>query len=852
MRADRAAPLRLLAAVLLGLALAAPASAQIAFRASASASASSGSSLAVAVPTGTAANDVMIASVTFRPCNSSSGNACTKTIGAPTGWTLVDSIDQRTGGGTGGYGLRLYVYRRVATATEPANYTWTFGGSPSLSGAVGAILTFSGVDTTNPIVSSSTRATSAGQNHAAAGISPQSEPEVMLVSTHATLSSGRWTPPPGMTERVDRASLSVPNDLGVSLEMNTEAYINRGNTGTRTAVLSRPPQGDTGATQMLALRPGAPAAVLPGGFNAFEPSTASGAITGVIRTKVAGTAFTLAVVALNAARTAVLTTFTGTVTVELLDASDDSGALNATTGCRSSWTSLRTVSPNPSFMAANNGRIDVTFNEPNAWRDVRVRVTYTSGGTTVAGCSTDDFAIRPSSFASLQATDTNDTTAGLARVLNNTSATSGVVHRAGRPFTVLASAVSSTGAVTTGYSGSPALAIASCVTPSGCSAGSFAGTLNAAAGAVTGGATYGEAGVITAILSDTTFAAVDAGDSTLAERTIESAAVTIGRFVPDAYRLSLANAPAFDPPLCGAGPSTQSLVFVGQAFSFGPAPSVLATPVNASGQVLANARPRFGTAAVTTTLAATGAPVALAGTVSASSVTTSSTATIAFSAGSFSFTRGATPVASFTPSIAMTVDVSDTTETATAGNTAILDEATLSIDPIAFSGGAGTFHYGRVQLYPAVGDYRRDLVVPLEVQAWNGLGWMPLAAAAACVSAGATTFAYSQPTGGLAGGGGAFNCATRVAVTVTTANGRAAIAIANPPYTGTTQPSAMTMTLNLLSAASGTSCSAIGTGTAATTAAMPWLASPAGANPSARVTWGRVRGDLVNLRERFD
>jgi hypothetical protein len=33
---------------------------------------------------------------------------------------------------------------------------------------------------------------------------------------------------------------------------------------------------------------------------------------------------------------------------------------------------------------------------------------------------------------------------------------------------------------------------------------------------------------------------------------------------------------------------------------------------------------------------------------------------------------------------------------------------------------------------------------------------------------------------------------------------------------------------------------------------MPWLASPLGANPSARVTWGRVRGDLVNLRERFD
>jgi len=200
----------------------------------------------------------------------------------------------------------------------------------------------------------------------------------------------------------------------------------------------------------------------------------------------------------------------------------------------------------------------------------------------------------------------------------------------------------------------------------------------------------------------------------------------------------------------------------------------------------------------------------------------------------------------------MTVDVSDTTETATAGNTAINDEATLTISPIAFSPAASPFYYGRAQLYPTVGDYRRDLVVPLEIQAWNGLGWMPLTAAAACVSTGATTFAYSQPTGGLAGGGGGFNCGTRVAGTVTTSNGRAAISLANPPNTGTTQPSAMTVTLNLLSTASGQSCSAPNTSTAATTAAMPWLASPSGANPSARVTWNRVRGDAMYVRERFD
>jgi len=62
----------------------------------------------------------------------------------------------------------------------------------------------------------------------------------------------------------------------------------------------------------------------------------------------------------------------------------------------------------------------------------------------------------------------------------------------------------------------------------------------------------------------------------------------------------------------------------------------------------------------------------------------------------------------------------------------------------------------------------------------------------------------------------------------------------------------MTLTLNVLAAASGTSCSALNTTTPATTSAMPWLSWPNGTNPSARVTWGRARGDSMYLRERFD
>jgi hypothetical protein len=58
-----------------------------------------------------------------------------------------------------------------------------------------------------------------------------------------------------MTEAADRSSLAVPNDLGISLEVNYEPRAAAGATGARTATHSNPPASDTGAAHMLALRP---------------------------------------------------------------------------------------------------------------------------------------------------------------------------------------------------------------------------------------------------------------------------------------------------------------------------------------------------------------------------------------------------------------------------------------------------------------------------------------------------------------------------------------------------------------------------------------------------------------------
>lgn len=214
-----------------------------------------GLKLVIPVPAGTQANDVMIASIAVRPCSSTSGGACIVSVTPPAGWTLVRTVDQASGGGTGGFGNRLYVYRRVAGNAEPASYTWVIGGTPVHAGAVGGILSFSGVDTTNPLVAEAGQATGFSSNHTAPSIDTGAITETMLVSSHTVNSSGIWTAPAGMTEAMDIASLPVPDDLGLALEMNYEPRSAAGPTGSRTATLANPPAPDTGATHMLALRP---------------------------------------------------------------------------------------------------------------------------------------------------------------------------------------------------------------------------------------------------------------------------------------------------------------------------------------------------------------------------------------------------------------------------------------------------------------------------------------------------------------------------------------------------------------------------------------------------------------------
>jgi len=190
-----------------------------------------------------------------------------------------------------------------------------------------------------------------------------------------------------------------------------------------------------------------------GSFNVFEPTTAANAVSGVVKTKVAGSGFNLDIVAIVGG--AQFNGFNDSVTVDLIGNNTTGVGLDANNCPTSSSTVLA------SFTAAiKNGRSTITFAAAvNSWRDVRARVRWPTATPTLTRCSTDNFAVRPDKIT-VSAHDATWETAGTTRALANTGATGGNVHKAStsaagagaRPFTLRATA---SPASATNYNGSP-------------------------------------------------------------------------------------------------------------------------------------------------------------------------------------------------------------------------------------------------------------------------------------------------------------------------------------------------------------------------------------------------------------
>ena len=600
-------------------------------------------------------------------------------------------------------------------------------------------------------------------------------------------------------------------------------------------------------------------ALVPRGFNAFETSTAAGAVTGVLQTRVAGAASNVAVVAIDTNGTSLKTAFTGSVSLEWMNASNNTGLLDAN-NCRASWTSAGGAG-SAVFAGADAGRKTAAVTPTTAGREWRLRMTYAGGSGTVVSCSTDAFAVRPATLDIIAVTDGTDTTAGLMRALDTLTVSGGRVHRAGRPFSMRAAARDSASAVAAGYDGAPTLAITGCVLPAGCSAGTLtAPALSASAGLIAvDSLSYSEVGAISVQLTDDSFADIDTADTPLAQRRIQSAAVGVGRFVPDRYVLAATNTPQFATQQNTCAAAGQGYTYVGQNFGWATAPRFSITAQNAAGGstvLWAGALQKINPAThLTRLLAASNAeglvPAATWGGMTLTDAG-GGVANVSLSGDQFLFSRNVnTPVASFNPAITLNVALSDSSELGVGGNTAV-----PSVTDLLMGAGAGiafdqasNFHYGRLKLQSAFGDARRGVQANLELQKFSPRGWVRLSEDNTCTSLPASAVAFNS-------GVGAFStdaCAAPASAAVVMRQGRGTLSL---PKTAGNLQGATTVTLNIGAALEGNACAA-GVPVSPLSAALPHLLGARGLattqnqNPSARLTWGRQHREYMSVRELY-
>jgi|GEM_PF-1033217 len=512
----------------------------------------------------------------------------------------------------------------------------------------------------------------------------------------------------------------------------------------------------------------------PGAFNVFEssPFTPAGAILGRIYTKIVGTAITLDVVAVNATQTGVNAAFnTNPITVALLDSRDNTGAITASTNCRSTWVLYFSQSISPTW---TSGRATVTITaQANAARDVRVRVTQ---GANV-GCSTNRFAIRPTAFTSITSNMTNNGASGAPTL------------KTGQNFTLSAL----TGL--TGYdNGSGATLASPQIIPlidqtkivGSPTAGAIGGSFSAASSGTASGASFfynevGNFGLSVNAIYDNTFTAVNLpndctpdfsnalvsgkygcnfGSPAIAQTTGSSG---FGRFIPDNFNVSL-NTPILG-TICG------TFSYLGQLFNYTTAPIATVTARSGTNNGLTNVTTtnyvgsymkltnatltpntttgrysRFDALGGGTTPALDISNLPAAGSDPVISAFASGVGTLTFNSGSgFIFTRGATPSNAFNADMGLSVNIIDADSVAFGSNPASFGAASAG-NGMAFSGGK-EIRYGRLKINNAYGSELLPLPVTVTTQYWNGTGFITNTADN-CTSLASSNFTLTPGTGG--------------------------------------------------------------------------------------------------------
>ncbi len=223
--------IKISSAVALGMLLVVPqAFAAISFGTEANAT-TTNTTLTISKPASTAAGDILIATIAAH-------GGSDDTITPPSGWTLI----LRTNNGTNN---ALATYYHVVTGSEGSTFAWTLNYGSHGNRAGGGILRYTGVDTSNPVdTSSGNTGTSASPSASNVTTTVAND---LLVAAFASDSSGSMTPPTGMTERFDQTQSSGPNE-----ETADAVQSATGASGAKTASGAA---NDAWEAQLIALRP---------------------------------------------------------------------------------------------------------------------------------------------------------------------------------------------------------------------------------------------------------------------------------------------------------------------------------------------------------------------------------------------------------------------------------------------------------------------------------------------------------------------------------------------------------------------------------------------------------------------
>ena len=128
-------------------------------------------------PSGVATGDLLLAALDVRRAPN---------ITAPAGWTLIRTT-------TNGTTMRQAVYYRIATASEPSSYRWTFSDTRS---AAATILAYRGAAAATP-VNASTGRTNASSTSVVANSVTTTVPNALLVGFFGLRATLRSTRRPG-------------------------------------------------------------------------------------------------------------------------------------------------------------------------------------------------------------------------------------------------------------------------------------------------------------------------------------------------------------------------------------------------------------------------------------------------------------------------------------------------------------------------------------------------------------------------------------------------------------------------------------------------------------------------------